>query len=161
MEQRNHVRPYLTAFRFRLCLSSCSWCTARLNIIWHAHATASLYLFSVGSIVSGKSSSRHQDWWRHDATRLFVSYLSATSLLLKASTPKSDSWVYREVSGLHPQHSNLTFKVSSPCPVLHSTFLGPCWATCKISVALRSENLFVCLFQVVLHGKSWRQCHSL
>lgn len=159
MEQTNHIRPYLTLFWFRLHLSSWSWCTAKLNIISHARATVSLSLFSIRSVVSGKSGSGHQDWWNRCPTRLFVSYISAS----KASTSRSDSWLCIERSGLHPQSSKLAFsKVSRPCLVLHSTFLGPFWATCNISMALRyKENLFVCLFQVVLHGKSCRLCHSL
>lgn len=87
---------------------------------------------------------------------VLLGFLSATSLLLKASTPRIDSWFYIEKSGLHPQSSKLAFsKVSGPCAVLHSTFLGPFWATCNITMALRyKKNFFVCLFQVVLHGKT-------
>ena len=78
IEQTNHVRPYLTLFWFRLCLSYCSWCTARLNIILHAHATVNLYLFSIRRVVSGKSSNGHQGWWNHGPAGLFVSYISAS-----------------------------------------------------------------------------------
>lgn len=143
----------------RLCLSSCSWYTASLNIVLCAHATVKLSLFSIRSVVSGTSSCRHQDRWNHSPSRLFVSYISASEGL------HSKEWLlalHRE-KWFASTSSKLAFsKVSGPHPALHSTFLGPFWATCNISMAWRyKKNLFVCLFQVVLHGKSCRLCHSL
>lgn len=135
-------------------MSSCTWCPARLNILLRAHATLtcscspSEVLFLGIGVMSSKAG----------AITVLLGFLSATSLLLKASTPRSGSWLYIKWIASTKFKSCLLqseWALSSASQYFSGSLL------CHMEHLYGFENLFACLFQVVLHEKSCRFCHSL